>query len=193
MTRDLNRFHNAMRQASTQADAHIQAGTTPGVVTSFDPVTQSAKVRLQPHDLETGYLPIRTAWAGPGWGLFTPPPVGSVVDVQFEDGDLETGAIVGRAHNDVDKPLPVPAGELWAVHASGLRMCLTNDGRALLGGKPGAATVILGNPADLHTLVKDTFEALYNAHTHTDSRGGTTSGPNQPMTAAHLTIETEAS
>ena len=189
--RDVIRLQNAMKQAANQADAHIQAGTTPGVVTSFDPVAQAAKVRLQPHDFETGYLPIRTPWAGAGWGLFSPPSVGSVVDVHFEDGDLESGSIVGRAHNDVQKPLPVPAGELWMVHASGLRLCLTNDGRALLGGAvAGSGVVMLGNTADLHTLVKDSFLALYNSHTH----GGANGGPVQQMTPAeHLTRETVAS
>ena len=180
---------NIMRRNATQASAHQQQGTRVGIVTSFDPTTQTAKVMLQPEGYETGYLRVKAAWAGPGWGLFAPPHANAEVDVHFEDGSIDGGYIGLRAHSDVDNPLPCPSGELWIAHSSGLSLRLMNNGTAMLGGKAADSSIILGNPADLHRLVKDTFMQLFNEHTH---GGGPV--PTQQMTLAdHFTKETTAS
>lgn len=39
----------------------------------------------------------------------------------------------------------------------------------------------------LLAFITSSFQALFNGHTHNDPQGGATSGPNQTMTASHMT------
>lgn len=99
-----------------------------GLVDSVDPGNYSAKVRIQPEDVLTNWLPIASPWVGNGWGLFAPPTVGDMVEVQFPSGDPESGFISQRLYNDIDRPLNVPAGEFWLVHKSGSMLKFHADG-----------------------------------------------------------------
>lgn len=99
-----------------------------GTVSSYDPSTYSAKVRIQPEDYETGWLPVGSLWVGNGWGLFCPPSVGDMVEVQHQEDNPECGLVCQRFFNDVDRPLAVPAGEFWLVHAGGQHIKFLNDG-----------------------------------------------------------------
>jgi phage baseplate assembly protein V len=89
------------------------------VVTSYDPSNYAAKVRIQPEDTETGFLPITTPWVGNGWGMFSPPTAGDVVDVHFQEGGKQAGFIALRHFGDQFRPLKVPSGEFWLVDKLG--------------------------------------------------------------------------
>lgn len=123
----MQRMLNAMRvQAALAADglAHARLGT----VSSYDPDNYCAKVRLQPEDIETGWLPIASLWVGPQWGLFSPPPIDAQVVVLFAEADHEAGLILGALWSDAARPLSVPAGELWMQHKEGAYLKLLNGG-----------------------------------------------------------------
>ena len=81
-----------------------------GLVTSYDPKTHSAKVKLQPSGQETGWIPIARQHMGNGWGLaigLTPgdgDTTGDQVEVTHHDGDLDAGRITGMYHSDQDQP-----------------------------------------------------------------------------------------
>lgn len=124
---------NHMRLAS-QMEGSGRASTRIGEVTSYDPNTYSAVVRLKPDNSLTGWLPVTSPWIGNGWGMFCPPSVGDLVEVQFQEDDLNAGFIVGRFYNDSDRPLPVQSGECWLFHKSGSFVKLTNDGKLLING-----------------------------------------------------------
>lgn len=99
-----------------------------GIVSSYDPNAYAVKVRIQPEDRETGWLPLGSSWVGNGWGLFSPPPIGAQVTVIFQEGNPEAGKVAFGVFSDTDRPLPVPAGEAWLVHQSGSFIKLLNDG-----------------------------------------------------------------
>jgi phage baseplate assembly protein V len=118
---------NMMRREAARAMTQLSL-TRIGVVSNYDPATYSAKVRIQPEDVETGWLPVASLWVGNGWGLFAPPKVGDVVEVRFQEGGKEAGIVGLRHYGDALRPLAVPSGEFWLQHASGSFLKFRNDG-----------------------------------------------------------------
>jgi len=176
---------NSMSQRASIA-ANSTASVKLGIVTSYDPANYSAKVQLQPEGTETGWLPISTPFVGSGWGMFCPPSIGDMVEVQFQEGGIEAGFICGRMFNDDDRPVSCPIGEFYLIHKTGSYVKLFNDGRIKFN---STVEIDAGNMASaLHTLVHDAFMSLYNGHTHTSATSGSpTSSPLQQMNASHLT------
>lgn len=100
-----------------------------GIVSDYDPGTYMCKVKIQPDDKETGWLPIPSIWTGNQWGLFCPPTVGDLVEVEFVNGDFESGYSIKRFFTDSEAPISgIPSGEFWLVHATGTFIKLFNDG-----------------------------------------------------------------
>ncbi len=111
-----------------------RATTLIGIVNGYDPNTYTARVLLQPNNTLSGWLPILSPWVGNGFGLFVPPNIGDVVEVQFQEGSYAVGMICSRRFNNDARPLPVPSGEAWLVHESGSFIKLTNDGKISING-----------------------------------------------------------
>jgi phage baseplate assembly protein gpV len=123
----MNRLLNVMRmQAQMQAGGSAQ--TRIGIVDSYDPANYCAKVRIQPEDTVTGWLPVLSPWVGNGWGFFAPPSVGDLVEIQYQEDDFNAGFVCQRFYNDSARPLPVVPGEFWLVHQSGSCLKFHNDG-----------------------------------------------------------------
>lgn len=118
---------NTMRAQAQRATQH-RTTVQLGIVTNYNPHSYQAKVRLQPEDVPTGWLPIVSPWVGNGWGLFAPPSIGDLVEVQFQEGQLEAGFICQRFYNEFDRPLAVPEKEWWLVHQSASSLKFLNDG-----------------------------------------------------------------
>lgn len=189
----MQRLLNTMRAQADLAQSG-RARTRIGLVSSYDPTNYCAKVRIMPDDVETGWLPVTSPWVGNGWGMFAPPTLGDMVEIQFQENDIDAGFIVGRFYNDSDRPLDVPAGELWLVHQTGAFIKLDNTGAVNINA-PGdvnvvaagvatikAPSIILKNAGSaLKKLCTDVFMTLYNGHTH-PAPGGTTGTPNQQAT-----------
>lgn len=136
-------LQNAMRLQAIRAAAN-RHGVLAGVVTSYDPDRYAAKVTLQPDSLNTGWLPVAAHWIGNGWGMFSPPSPGDQVNVEFIDGDIGAGTVTSRIWDDNNKPLAVPAGEWWLVHAKGQAFKLTNDGQLMITDGHGAIITMDG-------------------------------------------------
>lgn len=127
---------NRMRQESQRAGqftSHLRMGR----VTAYSPTKYAAKVNILPEgdfadapaSAETGWIPIDTAWAGNGWGMYCPPTIGQRVEVNFVEGDHGSGIITGCVYDLENIPFSVPSGEFWLVHKTGSVINLTNDGR----------------------------------------------------------------
>ncbi len=186
----MHKLLNAQKAHALAAQAGLMMPPHAGIISSYDPVNFAVKVRLQPHDVETGWLPLMSPWVGNGWGMFCAPSLGDLIDVQFLEGSAEVGFACLRWFTDSARPLNVPSGEFWLVHSSGAYLKLTNDGKVAIN---TAVELDAGNlGAALHTLVTDAFMAIYNSHTHNDPQGGVSSAPNQPMTSTHLTTVLKA-
>jgi hypothetical protein len=176
-----------------------------GIVDAYDPSHYAVKVRLQPENTLTGWIPITSPWVGNGWGFYAGPTPGDVVEIDFQEGGKEAGFTGLRFYSTVTKPLPVPSGEFWLVHASGAFIKLTNDGKLSL--QDGAGSFLTLNndgtatlKADLTvqgtiTATQDIYDlngskgtmqnirTVYDTHTHSgvQTGGGNTGVPNQPL------------
>lgn len=116
-----------------------------GTIDTYDHANYCARVIIQPEGSRTGLLPIVAPWSGNGWGMFCPPTAGDVVEVHFQEGDIEAGFICGRFYNNISRPLDVPSGEFWLVHKTGAFFKLTNDGKVTATDKAGSTIVMNGD------------------------------------------------
>jgi phage baseplate assembly protein V len=115
-----------------------------GTIQSYNPDTYSCTVLLQPSGVITGWLPILSPWVGNGWGMFCPPGPGVAVSVIPREGMLDAAFILPGFFNDVERPISVPQGEFWLVHASGASFKLTNDGTVDFSDGNGATITLDG-------------------------------------------------
>lgn len=179
-----------IRREAARTVSQMRATSRNAIVDTFDPKTYACRVRFQPENTLSGWLPVLSQWIGNGWGLFSPVTPGDQVLVEFQQGDgyglYEKGQVTGRFFGAVNRPLNVQSGEFWLVHKSGTAFKLTNDGKVTIN---GTVEIDVGNVAGtLHQLMTDLAMAVYNGHTHSDPQGGNTGVPNQQMSAAtHLT------
>jgi phage baseplate assembly protein V len=140
----MNHIKNQMRLAAEMAQSHI-AKTRYGIIDSYDPGAYACRVRLQPDNTLTGWLPLPSIWVGNGWGLFSPPSIGDLASVEFTEGDIDSGFTGLRFYSDIDRPLPVPAGEFWLVHKLGQTFKLYNTGKAEFSDGHGAIITLNGD------------------------------------------------
>lgn len=211
----IRKMINIVKQQTMLATANLAAPAI-GIVTSFDPDNFTVQVQLHPATEDdpaiiTGNIPLLSPWIGDGWGMFCPPNLNDLVVVLYQQNNYQSALGAMRIFNNTARPLPVPSGEFWLVHASGTYFKMTNDGKLLLNGdveidvtspeiKITASTEItvnspsvkLGN-GSLKKLVTDALISAYNSHVHTDPQGGTTGTPTVSLTSAVTTTNTEAS
>ncbi|MBI6183469.1 baseplate assembly protein [Serratia proteamaculans] len=155
----MNSLLNTLRAASQQA-AQTTATTRQGVVTSYDPDAYAIRVMLQPDNTLTGWLSLKSPWVGNGWGLFCPPSIGDLVEIDYQEGAAAAGSVGWRFYNDEDKPLPCPSGEFWLVHRSGSLLKFHNDG--------GVELVTAG---DLRETVKGDYHLTVEGNATTEVKG----------------------
>ena len=163
----MNRLINALKQHAGAMDAMSGQGGW-AILTSYNPATHEGKVQFQPTDgpgdtdTESGWLPIKTQSAGPGWGLVTPLSPGMQVYVAPDLADPDSYVILGAAFNVQDQPptapsttggdaSPAQSGELLAKSKAGAVVRLTAAGRMLLQDAHGAAVEFQNNGTILMT------------------------------------------
>ena len=184
---------NIMRREA-QKVVGTRASVKKGIVTGYDSTNYCAKVSLMPEGTETGWLPIGSEWAGNGWGLFAPPSIGDMVQVDFDEGDRQSGSITKRFFNDEDRPLDCPSGEFWLVHKSGSLLKFTNDGDVIVdSARDLLATVgrnleaaIAGNATV--TVTGDAAVSAENASITASSDANVTAGASANVTAPAINL-----
>jgi phage baseplate assembly protein gpV len=119
---------NAMRQQ--QSDD--LTGPRTGTITSYDPNNGVVKVAIQPEGRETNWIPLDCPGVGNGWGFQIGPQIGDEVTVSFDSSDPNLGKVAARHTNSQNVPMPVPSGEIWAVHESGSLLKFKTDGTVSL-------------------------------------------------------------
>jgi phage baseplate assembly protein gpV len=119
---------NAMRQQ--QSDD--LTGPRTGTITSYDPDNGVVKVAIQPEGRETNWIPLDCPGVGNGWGFQIGPQIGDEVTVSFDSSDPNLGKVNARHTNSINKPMPVPSGEIWAIHESGALLKFNADGTVSL-------------------------------------------------------------
>lgn len=169
----MQRFLNAVKAHAAALD-QMQGQPRFAIVSSVDVKSCTARVRLQPENVLTGWLPILFPWVGAGWGMACPPSPGDQVFVLAQEGAADHGVIIGRAYSDVQSAPRAAPGELWLVHKSGSAIKLRNDGTIHIQGDLHVDGDVFDRSGPISRLRQH-----YDAHTHIDSRGGVTSPPNQ--------------
>lgn len=139
-----------------------------GVVSSVDPERSLARVRIQPEDVLSGWLPLVTLWLGQGWGLTCPPAPGDQVLVIWQEGDSENGVVIGRLPSARQVPGKVDVGEFCIRHKSGAQIRLRNDGNIVSNAPTWFHTgdlVVSGSVSDSHGSLAS-LRTHYNEHSH---------------------------
>jgi hypothetical protein len=96
-----------------------QGVTRWGIVDTYNPGTGEAKVKLQPDDVLTGWLPVAFTATGAASGMIPPSP-GDQVVVHADCSDMENGIVAMSAHGGATQPpispvtgKPPQPGEIW--------------------------------------------------------------------------------
>ncbi len=119
---------------------------TAGIVDSYDPVTHSVKMKLQPEDILTGWMPLRQAQAGNGVGSHMAPSIGDHMSAAFHEDEREAGTVSGAFFNDISKPVSVEAGEWRYISPNGkAEFYFKKDGSFEVKDKSGASYKADGN------------------------------------------------
>lgn len=129
----------AARQAASQATARW------GLVEAFDPDTYTVRVRIQPEDRLTGWLPISTPLVGDGLGLMVGPTAGQQAFLVPQEGDAGSFVVTGFAFSDQSRvpeskasirgqPVKVRPGEVAIVGPKGSQVRIAADGTIYMQG-----------------------------------------------------------
>lgn len=165
---------NAMMAAAHQAMAGVKR-TQMGTVSAYNPATYSVKVLLQPSAIESGWLPIATAFVGNGWGMQIGPTLGDLVTVNFIEGDQDAGFVTGSVYNNQYQPQAVPSGEAWVQHKSGSFLKFRNDG-SVEANVAGNLKATVGGNATIAVTGNITSAATQWSHTGPFSVAGLITG-----------------
>ena len=118
-----------------------------GLVTSWDPKNHLAKVMVQPEGQETGWIPVHTMAAGNGYGHMTGltpgdgKTTGDHVEITYQEGEFESGAITSRVHSKVDQPPELQSGEQLFMTPFKSFVKLAKDG-SITHTDAGGATIV---------------------------------------------------
>lgn len=219
MSHGLNVLSNSMRQQARAAMAEI-ALPEHASISSYDMSSHSVKVTVQADPeaevIESNWMPLGAIGIGAGWGVAVGPQIGDQVLVVFEHGDYSSGSIVGRYFSTSQPAIPVPPGEIWAVHQSGSFLKLVTSGDMDINSAGNANITVTGNAAitakicsiaasvsaaitapaitlgasgqSLLGFVTSAFVSLFNGHSHiSEAPGSPTSAPQQLMGAGQIT------
>lgn len=168
-----------------------------GIVSSYDPSAYAVKVRLQPENVETGWVPLTSLAVGNKFGIFAPPAIGDQIFLAFAEGSGGNPVALGGVYSGEDRPVVdeiggCPAGELRIVHSSGARLRFLGDGTIEVQQQGGTqlvlrpdGTVDLNAPtlrigglgAVFRRLLDERFWAWVVGHSHPN-----TGPPNAPPT-----------
>lgn len=139
-------FDNALKRSAGQMDR--QAGAQQkGILTSYNPNNYTGRVLLQPDNTLTGWLPVRCAMAGNGYGLVCGPVPGMQATIEPDQDDPGNYEITGFTFpwQGGVLPPPVPAGEIWAMGQGGSFIKLNAAGQAIIQDKAGSSIILSGD------------------------------------------------
>ena len=181
--------------------ANQRMDTRWGTVKGYDPETYSVKLLLQPDEIETGWVPLLSPWAGNGWGMICPPSIGDMCEMQFQEGHIDNGFACMRAYNSLHVPPQdgdvVDPGSFLLQNEAGASFKFKVDGSVEIKSASGIAITLdsdsevkIGDSAEtLYRFVIDTFKDLFNTHEHLGS--GQPPKPAFLMTDVHLSTVTK--
>lgn len=180
-------MHDLLNHSRRVAEEAIgqRSVTRSAIVDGYDPSNYAIRVRLQPEDILSDWIALKSPWIGNGWGIFAPPSIGDEIEVTFSEIDGGVGTAGWRVFNDEDRPLAVESGEFWLVHKDGTSFKLTNDGAATLDDGHGAMIRLkgdgtiesAGNWTHSGTFTANGISLTEHTHTGVQTGSGSSGGP----------------
>ena len=163
-----------------------------GIIDSYDPGSYSVKVKLPAKNGKiTGWIPLGTLAAGPGWGFMIGPTIGAQIKISYQEADANVPVAELQVFDNVNHPCAngqpgPPSGEWWMVHQSGTAIKFTNDGKLAL---TSGETIDIGSAASAYqSLATIAIMSIFNNHVHTNGNDGENTGaPTTQMTTADFT------
>lgn len=123
---------NVVRR-DVQRAIESRATTRVGQITMVDPVNWTARVMLLPEEIETGWIPVGSLAVGNGWGIHAMPLPGDQVEVNFREGDYDSGLIGLRFFSTKNRPKDgVGAEDFAIIHKGGASLKFAADGTVTL-------------------------------------------------------------
>lgn len=189
---------DALRSNVAQLAQMAARGFSPprfGIVSSYDPDAYAVKVKLQPSDIESGWLPILVLQAGKAWGIYAGPAIGDMALIVFQEGDVDVGICLGFVPNDEDAPPKVESGEILLIHkdadafiklqadgAINSKGTWTHEGTMDVSETIHAGGDITSDAdvIDASGVTLAEVRISYNAHHHPDPQGGVSGGTDNP-------------
>ena len=143
---DASEFVHYIRRIAQEVVGRSQFKGTM-ICTAYNPKTHAVKGIIQPHGIESGWVPIATMHAGNGFGMLAGPRVGSAgkldgqaFDVSFDQGDPDTLVAHHRQFSSSDQPPEVQSGEMLFQHESGNKFFFAADKSVTVLGPDGSQT-----------------------------------------------------
>jgi hypothetical protein len=136
---------NIMRREAERVVERRASGLRIGTVSSYDPVTHSVKLLLQPEGTESGWCPVSTDGVGSGFGRYCGPQTSQAFLVYFHEGDVEGGVILGRVPTDHEQPFSVQPGEIADLTPWGSFIKLLQNGSVIIADQQGATLAFDGS------------------------------------------------
>lgn len=130
----MHEFRNRLRAEAAAMQQTVGAGRWAVVTSSRSTDTgYSVKVRIQPENVQTTWLPVLSPMVGNGWGIVCPPNQGQQVFIEPVSGSGDSYVVTGMAYSLKTLPPqpggnPVSPGEVALVHQTGSFLWLHNDG-----------------------------------------------------------------
>lgn len=95
--------------------------------------------------IESNWMPLGCIGVGNGWGVAVGPEIGDQVLCIFENGDFNSGVVIARLFSTQAQPMPVPSGEIWAVHKTTTSIKFTANGDLDLATHKDLNATVTGN------------------------------------------------
>ena len=123
----MDEFWNVVRRIALEVMGSTQIKGTL-VCTAYNPKTHAVKGIIQPHGVESGWVPIAALHVGNGFGVLVGPKVGDPqkldgdqFDLQADMGDPNTLVAHHRQFSTPDAPPEVQSGEMLLMHEKGTK------------------------------------------------------------------------
>lgn len=171
----MHRLVNAVKMYGDLA-ANKYTNVKIGIVANYDPSRYAARVRYQPEDIESPWLPIFSNMVGAGWGFICPPAIGATAAVLFVDGQIDAGFIVlfGFGKETPPPTNDVEPGGFLFYNKEGTQIKVTAAGDVKISAATGKKVEIFGNTTisagnatnEFKKMITEAFQEKFNQHTH---------------------------